>query len=260
MPSSPLNGAGNTAASVPATPSPEERLLLARWQTTHQVQEWSSAAEAVRTTLADAIVNRELPPGWRLSEERLVALFKLSRTPIREALTALAGTSFARRDERGRLRVSAITAEQILGAYTVRRSLEGLAASLAASAPTPQLIARLRELNRQCADAAQREEFHLMMMVNCDFHATIAAATGNEMLVRYTDDLLNWVKRIGTTTLAEGRAPAAVTEHEEIIDAIADRQPELAERLAREHASRAEHVRIQMLARAPSDLSARAAS
>jgi len=205
-----------------------------------------------------AIVNRELPPGWRLSEERLVALFKVSRTPIREALMAVAGTSLARRDERGRLRVAALTAEQILGAYTVRRSLEGLAASLAASAPTPQLIARLRELNRQCADAADHEEFDAMLLVNCDFHATIAAATGNEMLIRYSDDLLNWVKRISTTTLAEGRAPGAVKEHEEIIDAIAGRDPDLADRLAQEHVRRAEQVRIQMLARAPDDLSVRA--
>jgi DNA-binding GntR family transcriptional regulator len=257
MPSSPVNAASKTSASASATTSREEEGLLARWEATRQAQEWSSAAEAVRATLMAAIVNRELPPGWRLSEERLVALFKVSRTPIREALMAVAGTSLARRDERGRLRVAALTAEQILGAYTVRRSLEGLAASLAASAPTPQLIARLRELNRQCADAADHEDFDAMMLVNCDFHATIAAATGNEMLIRYTDDLLNWLKRIGTTTLAEGRAPGAVREHEEIIDAIECREPELADRLAEEHVRRAEQVRIQMLARAPDDLSAR---
>lgn len=232
-----------------ASPVDEEAALLRRWQATSEEQEWSSIAEAVRTTLFGAIVDRELPPGWRLSEERLAALFKVSRTPIREALTSLASTNLALRDQRGTLRVGAITAEQILDVYAVRCALEGLGASLAASTSTPRLIARLRELNRLCGEAAEREAFSEMARWNFEFHSAIAAGTGNEMLIRFSEDVHNWVKRIRTTTLSEGRAHDAVAEHEAIIDAIENREPELAERLAREHMYRAEQIRIQMIAR-----------
>lgn len=228
-----------------------EEALLARWNA--RERDGRSIAEAVRETLVAAIVARELPPDWRLNEERLAVIFDVSRTPIREALSRLAAANLAQRDASGTLRVGSVTPEQMLDVYAVRRTLEGLAAALAAEISTPRLIAQLQELNRRCEACLETEDYDTLARRNLEFHEAIAAATGNEMLIRFMADISNWVNRIPTTTLTPSRAPTAIKEHVEIIAAIADRQPALAERLASEHIRRAERVRLQMLFGQPLD-------
>jgi DNA-binding GntR family transcriptional regulator len=200
------------------------------------------------TTLSQAIVERELPPEWPLREERLAGLFGVSRTPIREALAGLANSGLARRDERGSLRVGSITPEQILDVYAVRKSLEGLSASLAAETATPRAIAHLQHLQRACRNAYETGDIDGLAAANSDFHRAVAQSSGNEFLIRFIADVENWVKRLPTTTLSHpGRPETALEEHDEIIVAIQARDAVLAERLARQHMGAAETLRMQML-------------
>jgi hypothetical protein len=80
-----------------AVASPEEDALLARWQSVwNRSRDARSIADVIGTTLSSAIVQRELPPGFRLREERLANLVSVSRTPIREALAGLATKACSR--------------------------------------------------------------------------------------------------------------------------------------------------------------------
>ena len=229
--------------------SAEDTALIGRWErTSSDTVDARSIADAIRATLSGAIVDRELPPGWQLREERLASLFGVSRTPIREALAGLANSGLARRDNRGSLRVGAVTAEQILDAYAVRRRLEGLSAALAADAATPRNVINLRQLNRACEVAVVAEEFEQFVDANNRFHTAMARISGNELLIRFIEDVQNWVKRFPTTTLSyPGRPQSALAEHAAIVDAIEQRDAELAEQLAREHMRVAEEIRIHML-------------
>lgn len=229
--------------------SSEERALLERWQrVSGDLIDSRSIADVIGSTLSGAIVDRALPPGWQLREERLASLFSVSRTPIREALAGLASANLARRDSRGSLRVGAITPEQILDVYAVRRRLEGLSAALAAEAATPRSIERLRELNRACERAAAAADYSGFARANNEFHATLAQSSGNELLIRFVEDVQNWVRRFPTTTLSyPGRPESALAEHESIIDAIEARDAELAEQRAQDHMRVAEGIRMRML-------------
>jgi DNA-binding GntR family transcriptional regulator len=227
-----------------------EVALVNRWQESADEEiDSRSLGDAIRSTLAGAIVDRELPPGWRLRVERLAAIFGVSRTPVREALAGLANSNLARRDSRGSLRVGSVTTEQIRDVYAVRGHLEGLSAALAAETATTRTVAILREMNEACKRAAAAGDFQAFAAANNDFHGAIARSTGNELLIRFLDDVHIWVKRFPTTTLSyPGRPESALAEHEQIIDAIEQRDGELAERLAREHMRAGEEIRIRMLA------------
>lgn len=223
-----------------------ERTLRQRLQGT----DTSSTAEAVFTALSSAIVSRELPPGWRLAEERLAAIFEVSRTPIREALTRLASSGLASRDDRGTLRVQMLTAEKILEVYSVRVALEGLAASLAAQVATSLVVVELEQVNDAYAAAAEHQDFHRMADLNLDFHATIARASRNELLVNFIGQIHTWIRRIPTTTLTfPGRVTTSIDEHRELIAAIGQRDPQRSEEVARKHMRQAEQIRVAMLAR-----------
>jgi DNA-binding GntR family transcriptional regulator len=230
-------------------PKSEEQALLERWQqtTTGENGRSRSLSELVHQTLASAIVDRMLPSGWRLSEERLGGLFDVSRTPVREALAALTGSKLAYRDDRGKLRVSGVTPEQILHVYQVRSTLEALSARLAAETASPRMIARLKELNDVCEAALEREDFEALAAANIAFHTAIASCTENELLIQFIDDVHTRVKRFPTTTLSfPGRAETAMAEHHELIDAIGAHDPTRAEEIARRHMHAAEQVRFAM--------------
>ena len=232
-----------------AVPTPEEEALVERWKQVSETLDGArSLADVIMTTLSGAIVNRELPPEWRLREERLATLFGVSRTPIREALAGLANSGLARRDDRGSLRVGSITPEQILDVYTVRKSLEGLSAALAAESASPRAIAQLRQLQRACERAVDEGDSQAFAAANSEFHLALAQSTGNQFLTRFIGDVENWVKRFPTTTLAfPGRRETALAEHEALLSAIENRDRVRAEQLARDHMSVAEEIRMQML-------------
>jgi DNA-binding GntR family transcriptional regulator len=227
-----------------------EDRLGREWRSRIRSQDGGSAADIVHAALTEAIVSRTLPPGWRLSEERLATLFGVSRTPIREALTRLTESSLAKRDERGTLRVDPITAEKILEVYAVRRVLDGLSAGLAARVGTPLVLVELRQVNRMLAEAAAAKDFAVVAKLNLDFHAAVARASRNVLLTQFVEQIHTWIRRIPTTTLSYGnRAEESVVEHGHLIDAIADRDAERAEQLARDHMAKAESIRIAMLVR-----------
>jgi DNA-binding GntR family transcriptional regulator len=226
----------------------EERALLKRWQAATAENDRSrSLSELVHQTLSSAIVDRVLPAGWRLTEERLGGLFDVSRTPVREALAGLTSSKLAFRDERGKLCVSGVTPEQILHVYQVRSNLEALSARLAAEAASPRMLTRLKEQHDGCEAALEREDFETLVAANIAFHTAIARCTENGLLVQFIDDIHTWIRRFPTTTLSfPGRAETAMAEHRELIDAIGAHDPSRAEEIALRHMQAAEQVRLAM--------------
>jgi DNA-binding GntR family transcriptional regulator len=212
--------------------------------------ERSAAADGVYEALREAIVGKRLLPGDRLAEEQLAKQFGVSRTPVREALLRLEAEQFATRVARRGLVVRPIPEREVLEVYAVRAALDGLAASLAAEQATPPDRARLRWINQQIADAAGRSDFPRMAELNIELHEALCDAAHNGMLLLFTRQIHDWVRRFGeadTTFSRPGRAAEATAEHEQIIDAIEAGDAERAGALAREHMNRAREARIAML-------------
>jgi DNA-binding GntR family transcriptional regulator len=212
--------------------------------------ERSAAADGVYEALREAIVDRRLLPGDRLAEEQLAKQFGVSRTPVREALLRLEAEQFATRVARRGLVVRPIPEREVLEVYAVRAALDGLAASLAAEQATPPDRARLRWINEQIREAADRSDFARMAELNIELHEALCDAAHNGMLLLFMRQIHDWVRRFGeadTTFSRPGRAAEANAEHDDIIGAIEAGDADRAGRLAREHMNRAREARIAML-------------
>lgn len=206
-----------------------------------------SAADAIHDAVAEGIMSRALPPGWRLGEERLASLFAVSRTPVREALMRLESESLAARNRRSGLVVADISAEQILEIYVIREALDGIAARQAAHFHSAVDIAALERLNQALAAAAAGEQWPQMAALNVEFHTVLARASRNQMLQRFVDQVHQAVRRFRRTTFsAPGRANEAVEEHVAIIDAVKRKDERAAEDAARRHMQHALAVRMAM--------------
>lgn len=195
-----------------------------------------NAADSVYQTLRDAIVEGRLHAGDSLIEWHVARQFGTSRTPVREALLRLEAEGLAFRVPRRGLVVRHVSDHEIREVYAVRTALEALAAQEAAKEAMPSDIAHLRWINQRLTEAIEHDDFGSVPALTNEFHQAVASAAHNSMLRRFIVQAQDWTRRVGTSTVSlPGRRSAAVDEHLRLIDAIAARDAESAERLAREH-------------------------
>lgn len=225
--------------------SDRRKQLIALWD---RAEHQAVASDAIYSTLREAILAGVLLPGERLGEVQLANLFSRSRTPVREAILRLESERLTERSSRRGFVVGSISREEVLEVYAVREVLDGLAARMAAQGILPAEIEHLRWLNTRIKQAADDKDFGLMLNLNMEFHEAVCRASRNSLLLQFLRQIHDWVRRFPETTLSyPGRASAAVREHEELVDAIARRDSEAAERIARSHMARAVQIRISLL-------------
>jgi len=202
-------------------------------------EEASTIADRVFGQLRQAIVEGEFAPGSKISEPELAARLGISRGPLREAMRRLESTNLVERRPNLGARVITLSSEQLLEIYLIREALEGLAARLAAERMSAAGIADLKELLAQHRAEIARESWQAYFQKegDLDFHYRIVQGSGNQRLIGILCDDLYHLARMYRCKfgMVSDRARDAFKEHELILDAIAERDGELAELMMRRH-------------------------
>ncbi|MEI4486000.1 GntR family transcriptional regulator [Frigidibacter sp. MR17.14] len=194
--------------------------------------------------ILDAIDQGVYRPGDRLVESELAERFGVSRTPIREALQRLETQSMVARDGRS-LIVASLDHNQLAELYVVRAELEGLAARLAALHATEEECRVLRDMVE--TDRLLAGDPNALSRANRRFHRLIHLASHNRYLVQQLDLVHRSMALLATTSLAaEGRSAATLDEHSAIVEAIARRDPDSAQKALRTHISHAYETRLKL--------------
>lgn len=202
-------------------------------------QETETLSENVFRRIQAAIVSGEIAPGSKISEPELARTYGISRGPLREAIHRLEGQRLVVRVPHVGARVVSLTHAQMIELYQIRESLEGLACRLAAERMSETQIQQLRDvLHTHEHDAAfQAGLGYYQQEGDFDFHYRIIQGSGNQTLSQMLcGELYQLVRmyRIQFST-TPNRPRQAFAEHHRILDAIADRDGELAELLMRRH-------------------------
>ncbi|MGA8550799.1 MAG: GntR family transcriptional regulator [Stellaceae bacterium] len=177
----------------------------------------------------------------RLDERRLSAGLGVSRTPIREAMTVLEQEGFVRTRPRRGIFVVRKSKREIVEMITVMAALESMAARLAAERAGDAEVADLRRLMAAFHagnghSASEGERLAEYSDANIAFHQGIIRMSGCALLAEMTENLFLHMRAIRRITIhQENRAAHSIVDHMAIIEALERRDPELAERLAREH-------------------------
>jgi DNA-binding GntR family transcriptional regulator len=206
-----------------------------------------TTAEAVYRVLRHGIIQGELAPGVRLRSDALAKELEVSRTPVREALRKLEAEGLVIHSG-ARLMVYAPSEQDLTELFFVREALEGMAARLAAENATPSEITELGELLDDMEAVRRRGDLPTLRSLTADFHQKICRTAHNDRLLQLLTSLLDSARKIKTSTLfGEGRAAEALREHRDLVAAIAARDGERAETLARAHRRRTLELRREML-------------
>jgi len=196
-----------------------------------------TSADKTFFQLRKDIVEGDIVAGSKLSETELSTKYRVSRAVIREAINRLEACHLVERKANVGARVVALTPEGIVDLYQVRESLEGMAARLAAENATEEEIHDLQQLLQDHYHEVQQDASYYQEAGDMDFHYRIVLGSKNNHLIHMLFDGIYHLVRMYRVQLgmAGPRVSTAFDEHKHIVQAIANRDGELAEMLMRRH-------------------------
>ena len=152
--------------------------------TKHELpQKWPQAArggraDAIYRGIFEAVVEHRLPPGAKLAEEQLGAIFGASRTIVRSALQDLAHDHIVTIERHRGAFVSAPTIADAHDVFFSRKVLESAIAREAAQRIKAADVARLRRMMEEESEALRRGDRQKAIRLSGDFHIAVAAICG----------------------------------------------------------------------------------
>ncbi len=181
----------------------------------------------------------------RLDERSLAEQLRISRTPLREALTRLEQEGFVEIRARRGVFVVRKTLDEILQMIVAWAALESMAARLAAENADETQIKALRKHAARHSQSSADADLSEYSEANIQFHQMILDMSGCRLLASMAEGLFLHMRAVRRRAMDEDdRASRSVVDHMGIIMAIETRDAELAMRLVREHTMRLhDHVR-----------------
>lgn len=205
-----------------------------------------ATADIAYWTIRDAIRSGVIQPGDRLIELELAAALDMSRTPVRDALRQLESERLVEKGPSRGFVVPTMTIDDIVEIYEIREVLEGLAARRAAMRMGPAEIDALQETIERAERARDAGDLTVLWQASNAFHRLLRGGARNARLPRLLALMLDAHRSLRLHEFAPERVDTAVAEHRAIYEAIANREGDRAEQLAREHSRHA--LRAQLLA------------
>ncbi|MFT6408627.1 MAG: DNA-binding GntR family transcriptional regulator [Arenicella sp.] len=214
-------------------------LCMSDFATLSSVTHSSSTLSAELTsTLRDAIITGEIAQGTKLSEAKMAKEFDVSRGPLREAIRRLEGMNLIIHIPQQSARVVTLSRDLILQLYETREALESKSVALAAVKMTSREIDELhREIDAQSKQMRENSGAFVPVESDYRFHEMVIRGSKNKVIERaLIYELYNLIKMFRyQNEFANTSSTNSLVEHRQIVYAIEQRDPVLAEVTMRRH-------------------------
>jgi len=192
--------------------------------------------DTVVTHLRKLIVESVFPPGTKLNERELCERMEISRTPLREALKALAAEGLVVIAPNRGASVYKMSREDIWDTFEFVSGLESMAGELACERITPAEVAEIRTLHQAMLACKAQHDLPGYYSNNQAIHNKITAAARNAVLL---ETYLNMNRRLQALRMRSNTVPTkwdqAVGEHQDMIEALEARDGKRLGKLLADH-------------------------
>ncbi len=224
----------------------------------------SRADRSIRTQAYEyihgMIVSGELVDGV-ISELAIAQELGISRTPIREAIGQLLAEGLLEQTSNRGTTVVQLKRQDIVDLYELREVLECYAAGKAARLkPYPSELEQWRkhadeilvlkeELEKSGKPRLNAEQMRRFMVADHSFHAMLMHLAANARMLKAVNDsrLLIRIFAMGRQAYDASQLDRLYHQHDQIIRAVADQNPDLATKLIAEHIRTSGQERLVVL-------------
>jgi len=211
-----------------------------------------SLGEKAYQAIRKAIRQRRFRSGDRLREAELAEMLGLSRTPIREALARLQVEGLAAENGQRGFSIIEFDHSIVTELFVIREILEGAAAKLAARNAQDAELAWLRSLHDEYASLVDSGKVEDLTEKNRQFHEAMALCAHNRFLLKMLEPIRDALGLLGESNLMdEKRVRENLTDHQEIVSALENRDPITADEVTKRHIRSAYASRIKRMFSAP---------
>lgn len=195
-----------------------------------------SISDQLYRILVDRITSGAVDPGQRLDPQAVAAEFGVSRTPVRDALLRLERDRLIVTRPRAGTFVGTPGIEDVHDVCQLRKGLEWVATGIAALQMPIAKVDELRRESESALVAAEAGDFEPFFASDSNIHLGITEATGRSRLIETrasVEPFVRWLRVLGAT--GPHRVAGSTQRHLEILDGIAARDVEAAQRAAAIH-------------------------
>ncbi|HWQ50419.1 MAG TPA: GntR family transcriptional regulator [Terriglobales bacterium] len=203
---------------------------------------FTQLSEIVRDLIKDDILSFTLQPDTRVNGSKIAETLGISRTPVDEAIHALAGEGLlVQKEGRRGYYVYAMTRTAVEDLYYARKVVEGTASYLCALHNGQVDIARLKKMAYEFRDIFASHDYRRLGELDPAFHRLIVEFTRNDYLVRMyraLDSAISYHNGRLSHLLSESpelSVPSISTQHITICNAIEFGVPDMAQNAAVAH-------------------------
>ncbi|MDR1572938.1 MAG: GntR family transcriptional regulator [Clostridiales Family XIII bacterium] len=171
--------------------------------------------------LREDILAERLKSGEKLAEQRVCEAYKVSRTPVREALRQLAADGLIEMLPNRGAFVLGFSRSDMEDIFDLRGICETQAARRAVERITEGRLAELDEILEFMEFYTKKRDAKKMTEINANFHQLIHDASGCRMLRRTLSSCLLYIRYSRQTkAYSEDALPAILAEHRRICEAF----------------------------------------
>ncbi|SLN65015.1 HTH-type transcriptional repressor CsiR [Roseovarius albus] len=193
-------------------------------------------ADQIAEQLEQLVFKGEYADGERLDEIKLAEHFRVSRTPVREALQKLVMSGMAEQIPRRGVFVRQPGPVELIEMFETMAELEAACGRFAAVRMSEGGLDRLAKANDKCRDAVERGDAERYYVENEAFHQEIYRGAANSFLQNEALRLQNRLKPYRRMQLRfRGRMAQSLSEHEAIVEALRAGDTEKAANILRSH-------------------------
>lgn len=148
-----------------------------------------SAKELVYDSLREWIIDGTLMPGEKLVDANIAAYFNVSRTPVREAILALANQKLVEILPGKFTMVSYFDIDSIYNLYTAVSCLHADILTLAYPRLTQDTLAKLAAINQKFLELNEKNHYMLFYAIDMEFHQVFFDIADNPYLSEFKETL-----------------------------------------------------------------------
>ncbi|MBB6479972.1 GntR family transcriptional regulator [Spirochaeta isovalerica] len=210
--------------------------------------------------MKELVLEGRISPGFRLTEAFLAEKLDMSRIPVREAIQQLVHEGFIERTGKNGYQIKEYNEQDIIDLYNYREALDGMLVRLYTQRVDDSQLYYL-EMNVEAMDEHFKNfDQHVFSKIDQEFHRIIARGARNQYMehqheiilekVLYIADMIYRIDEEKHTELLNPETyRKTYDQHCEIFNAIKERDPDKAERAARDSVEKGLKQALQVLSR-----------
>lgn len=198
------------------------------------------------------IINLNMAPGSRVSEQEISDLLSVSRTPVREAFIKLAKEGLLHALPQRGTYISYIDLSIVEDARFIRESLEKSVLKMAIESFPQELLDVLQENINKQERLIEQKLFYDFLMMDDKFHETIFIGCNKERTWSFIEHINSEYRRVRMLSfIADINWKVVVEQHKQILESIRNHDDQMAQDVISKHIKKLKFEQVELKKKYP---------